>query len=107
MMPDIQIQKPITFRVPEDIVTRHTTHLVISPLPGRYILSFFETLPPIVVGETEQEKRATWEKITHIPATCVARLVVAEADIGGFIQVLQQQQQLMKQQVMQDFKAFA
>lgn len=101
------IQKPIAFATPADIRTVHASHLVCSPLPGRYILSFFECLPPLIIGNTDTDKQAEWAKIKEIPATCVARLVVAEADLGSFIQVLQQQQAQMKAQALGGFKAFA
>jgi hypothetical protein len=106
-MPDTMIHKPITFVIPYDIHTRNTSHLVVQPLPGRYILSFFECLPPLVIGNTDSEKQRELEKIQSIPATCVARLMVAESDLAGFLQVLQQQQMQMKQQGVQGFKAFA
>ncbi len=101
-MPDAMIQKPITFRVPADITTTHCTHLVVQPMPGRFLLSFFEVLPPLIVGETEQDKRQQWDRISSVQATCVARLCVAAADLEGFVHVLQQQQQLAQQQTMQE-----
>ena len=106
-MPLDQIQKPLTFTTPDGLQTIHATHLVVNPLPGRYLLSFFEVLPPIILGNTDDERRREWDKITTITAPCVARLLVAEADLGAFIQVLQQQQAQMKQQTHGDFKAFA
>ena len=106
-MPDL-VQKPIRFFLPSDLHTAHTTHLVCAVLPGRYILTFFECLPPLVLGVTDAEKQQEWGRITEIPATAVARLIVAEVDLPNFIQVLQQQQQQVQvhKQGLQGFKAF-
>ena len=96
-MADVQIQKPLTFTTPADVTTRHTTHLLCQQLPGRYLLSFFEAVPPIIMGQTDAERQQEWSKIPSIQATCVARVLVAEADLASFIQVLQQQQAAAKQ----------
>jgi hypothetical protein len=106
-MVETQIQRPITFTVPENIQTLNATHLLVQPCQGHYLLYFFECLPPFVMGNTDAEKKLQWEKIGSIPATCVARMIIAEQDLASFVQVLQQQQALMKQQSTQSFKAFA
>ena len=100
------IQKPILFITPADIHTMHASHLVVQPLPGRYLLSFFEVIPPLIMGTTDAERQVDWGKVANIPATCVARLVIADVDLAGFIHVLQQQQTAMKQQAVQHFQAF-
>lgn len=105
-MPNM-VQKPLTFITPAHIMTQHASHLIVQALPGRYILSFFECLPPLILGNTEREKQHEWDKISSIHATCVARLIVAEADVSSFIQVLQQQQEATKQQALHGFKSFA
>lgn len=106
-MPESHIQKPLKFSTSPDIFTRHASHLLAQQLPGRYLLSFFEALPPIITGQTDTERQQEWSKIQAIEAQCVARLVVAEADLPGFIQCLQQQIAAMKQAQAGGYKAFA
>ena len=79
---------PIEWIVPEDIVGRYATNIVIQHSEHEFIISFFEVWPPIVLG-TPEETEAQLEKIEAVRAECVARLIVSAERLPVFIKVLQ------------------
>jgi hypothetical protein len=80
---------PLVWRVPEDISTRYATNLVVQHSEHEFIISFFEAIPPLLIGEPA-EIRAELEKLGDIEARCVARVVVAAKRMPEFVRVLQQ-----------------
>jgi hypothetical protein len=86
----------ITFH-PSTEPTHHATHLVVQTMPGKYVLSFYECLPPLIIETTPEAQRAAWERIPTIEARCVTRLIVSADDLPSFLQTLQQQLQQAQQ----------
>lgn len=74
---------PIDWRTPESTVSRYATNLVIQRTENEYVLSFFEVLPPIILGETQK-------KLDSVTAECVARIIVAAGKMPDFVNVLQE-----------------
>lgn len=85
---------------PEALQSHFVTNMVIQHEPDIFILSFFQTWPPAIVGETDEEKRGAFDSIESIKATCVARLVVTPDKMREFLAVmtenLEKYEQLMK-----------
>ncbi len=79
---------PMVFEVPEDIVSRYATNIVIQQSGQEFIVSFFEANPPIVLG-TAEESRATMERLGEVRARCVARVVVSPGRMKEFVRVFQ------------------
>jgi hypothetical protein len=82
------IALPIEWHVPEDIVSRYANNIVVQYSQHEFIISFFETLPPLVVGPPE-EIEAKLEQTMAAQANCVARIIVAVDKMPGFMQVMQ------------------
>lgn len=79
---------PIAWIVPDDLVTRYATNIVVQHSEHEFFLSFFEADPPIILGSRE-EALATIEQLGSLKAKCVARIVVAPKRMREFVRVLQ------------------
>jgi len=86
----VQLTKEVSvkYTFPEDLKTQFVSNLVIQHEPGIFILSFFETLPPFILGETEEEKRMVLEKIEFIESKCLARLIITPEKMEAFIKAM-------------------
>src|SRR5258707_7592115 len=80
---------PIEWYIPENIVTRYATDMVVQSSPLEFVISFFEAYPPLLIG-TPEEAKAQAEKLDSIRATCIARFIVSPGKITEFVAVLQQ-----------------
>jgi hypothetical protein len=76
-------QVPIEWRIPDYIVSRYATNMVVQKAEHEYIISFFELQPPIILEETANQ-------LASMPADCVARIVVSASKYPEFVAVLQQ-----------------
>jgi hypothetical protein len=81
-------QVSIKYTFPEDLKTQFVSNLVIQHEPGIFMLSFFETLPPIILGETEEEKHMVLEKIEFLESKCLARLIITPEKMEAFIKAM-------------------
>lgn len=79
---------PLEWHVPEDVSSRYATNLIVQHSEHEFIISFFEAVPPLVLGEPE-EVRTQLEKLGTIQARCVARVIVAAGRMPEFVRVLQ------------------
>jgi len=79
---------PIEYHVPDGVVSRYATNLVVRHGEHEFILSFFEVQPPIMLGTHEQVEEQ-WQTLDAIRAECVARVVVAAEKMPSFIEALQ------------------
>lgn len=79
----------IVFDVPEGIRTQFATNLVAQHTDHEFIVTFFEVLPPILVGTPEVQKQQV-EAIKEVRGTCLARIVIPASRMPDFIQVLQE-----------------
>jgi len=82
-----QIAVPIQWHVPEDLTCQYATTLVVQQTEHEFMLSFFRTAPPLIVG-TPEEQKAQLEQIGHVRADCVARIIVAAGRMPEFVQLL-------------------
>jgi hypothetical protein len=80
---------PILWNVDKGIATRHATNMVIQASPHEVLLSFFEALPPILIG-SPAEVQEQLAKMPGLEAHCVARIVVAPGRLKEFVQILSQ-----------------
>ncbi|MBU1751223.1 MAG: DUF3467 domain-containing protein [Chloroflexi bacterium] len=79
---------PIKWYYPEDLITRYVTNLIVQHGEQEFIVSFFEILPPAILGTPEQQE-AQLERIDDIQATCVARIVIPAEKMSIFVKALQ------------------
>ena len=83
------VKLPIAWQIPDDIVTRYATNIVVQHTEHEFIVSFFEVRPPMLLGLPE-ERRAALHKIEQVEARCVGRVVIAPERMQEFIDVLQE-----------------
>jgi len=79
---------PIKWHIPDNLITRYSNNVVIQSNGAEFILSFFEVIPPILIGSPD-DIQVNLEGVDSIPATCVARVVVSIAQVQAIIDTLQ------------------
>jgi hypothetical protein len=84
MADEISKELPIEWHIPDGMTGRHATNIVVQYVEGEYVVSFFELVPPIVLGEPEERLKQI-EQLTSVRAQCVARIVVPAHKMEGFI----------------------
>jgi hypothetical protein len=89
MADEVSKELSIEWYVPADLVSRHATNIVAQYAEGEYIISFFEIVPPMVLGEPEERLKQI-EQLASVRAQCVARIVVPMHKMESFIGVLVQ-----------------
>ncbi|NPV57633.1 MAG: hypothetical protein HPY76_13315 [Anaerolineae bacterium] len=88
-MPEkIYHELPIRWNIPEGIVARYATNIVVQHTNDEFILSFFEIKPPILLGEPE-EIAEQLKDLQAVNATCVAQVIVAKNRMADFIKALE------------------
>ena len=90
-----EFEVPINWSYPEDLKTNFVTNLVVQHTDQEFILSFFETLPPLLLGEVKKED------LKSVNAKCVARVVVTPKRMEEFINVMQSNLNIFKQKLNQ------
>jgi len=86
--PASEKQVSIEWHIPEGTVSRYATNMVVQHSEQEFILSFFELLPPIILGSPQELEKL--EMMSSVRAECIARVIVSTERIPKFIQVLQQ-----------------
>ena len=81
-------QASIEWHIPEGTVSRYATNMVVQHSEQEFILSFFELLPPIILGTPQELEKL--DKMTSVRAECIARVIVSADRMPKFIEVLQQ-----------------
>jgi hypothetical protein len=81
-----EIEIPIEWHVSDAIETKYATNMVVQHGDHEFIISFFETKPPLIVGPPSKEVLAN---LKTIRAECIAQIVVASPRMPKFLQALQ------------------
>jgi hypothetical protein len=88
---------PLEWRVPEDLETHFATNVVVSHSEAEFFLTFFEMVPPFILGDVEK-----LAALKSVPAVAVARVAVAadrmEAVIGAMKRNLENYRKTKEQQ---------
>ena len=82
-----KIQIPIAWYYPEDLITRYSTNLLVQAAENEIILSFFEIIPPILLGSPD-DIEAQLEQTEAIKAKCVARIIVSGEKFPDFLKAM-------------------
>jgi len=85
--PEIKKKIPIEWHVPEDVATQYANNIVVQHTENEFIVSFFETIPPLIIGSPEDIKTQI-DGMEEIRSKCVARIIFASEKMRGFIQAL-------------------
>lgn len=85
--PKIEKGVPIEWHVPEEIVSQYANNMVVQHTDNEFIVSFFETLPPLIIGSPE-DTRAQFDEVKEVRAKCLARIIIPPNKMKDFIQAL-------------------
>ena len=75
---------PLEWRVPEDLETHFATNVVVSHSEAEFFLTFFEVVPPFILGDVEK-----LAALKSVPAVAVARVAVAADRMEAIIRAMQ------------------
>lgn len=81
----VAIELPIDFHVPEGYVSRYATNLVVQHTEHEFIITFFEIVPPLILGTNKEDKL---RNLDAIRAECVGRIIVARDRMPDFVEAL-------------------
>jgi len=73
---------------PPDLQTHFVQSVVAQHQVDYFVLSFFEVWPPLILGETEDEKRREVETLESVDAKCVARFVLTPDRMREIVDIL-------------------
>lgn len=82
------VNVPLDFHIPKDIISRYATNMTIQPGENEFIISFFEVIPPMLLGTPEERARKI-KSLKEVRAECVARVIVAADKLPSFIEAMQ------------------
>ena len=52
--PPDQVSLPVNFLIPDNMVSRYATNLLVQHTEQEFVISYFEARPPVVLGGAEQ-----------------------------------------------------
>ncbi len=85
---NIGVEVPIEWSMPESMVSRYATNLVVQNGEHEFTLNFYEVRVPIILGSPDEQIEQL-SKIDSVRADCVARIIIAADRLEEFISVLQ------------------
>lgn len=74
----------IEWEVPDHTETIFSNNVIVQHTDQEFILSFFVTFPPIILGDTRK-----LESLDSIKAKCVSRIVLTPEKMKSLIQAMQ------------------
>jgi hypothetical protein len=83
-------QVPIERFFPEGLTSRFVNNVVVQHQNDSFIISFFEVIPPLILGDTEEERERILNSINSVKAECVARLIVSPQKMEEIIAAMSQ-----------------
>jgi hypothetical protein len=79
---------PVEWHIPDDLVPRYATNMVVQHSKYEFKLSFFDIQNPVILGSVEERQKAM-ERLQGVRAKCVGQIVVNPARMKEWISVLQ------------------
>ena len=83
-----KIEIPIEWNIPDDLVARYATNMVVQRLENEFIISFFEIKPPIILLEPDKIE-SKLKELKSIRANCVAQIIVSDDKMPNFVSALE------------------
>lgn len=83
------VEVPLEWFVPDGVPTHYVTNVVVQNTTGEFVVSFFEALAPIILGNPD-EVAAQRKLIKTVRARCVARVVLTPNRMESMINALVQ-----------------
>lgn len=75
---------------PDELQSHFVNNVTVQHEPEYFVLQFFELWPPMIIGETDEEKLEALKKINQIEAKCVTRLVLTPAKMREVVDLMMQ-----------------
>jgi len=75
---------PVKYNIPDNIITRYATNMVVQVIENEFKISFFEQFQPIILDKNQPLPK-------EIQANCVASVIVTAKKMPKFLEVLQDQ----------------
>ncbi len=69
------VKIPIDYSHAEKITSQYANNVVIQHTDHEFVISFFEILPPVILGEIDDVRRGL-EELEKLYAKCVSKIVV-------------------------------
>ena len=76
------VKVPIRWNIPDSLVTRFASNMVVQRIEDAYKISFFETFPGIRLGPEEKVP-------SEVTANCVASVVITADKLQSVVKALQ------------------
>ena len=95
--------KPVKWTGYESLRTEHATNLVVQSHGSELTLLFFEYQPPLTTG-TPEEQASQIEKLPHVEAKCVAKIVMSAPNAAQASNVILEQLSYFKSAVQDAIK---
>src|ERR1700733_7887186 len=73
----IEYEVPMDWKIPDGLVSRYANQSMVVTQEFEYIISFYESNPPILMAKTQEELHEMAKGVKSLPAECVARIIVA------------------------------
>ena len=89
---------PLAREIPSGQIGVLSNHFVIQHDGPEFHLLFFQTQPPIVLADTEEERRKALEEIQSVRSVCIARIIVSAERLPSIISAMQEN---LEKQVLQ------
>lgn len=86
LIPTVEI--PIEWNIPDNLVARYATNMVVQRLENEFLISFFEIKPPIILGEPDKIE-SKLKELKSLRADCVAQIIVSEDKMPSFVSALE------------------
>jgi len=83
-----QIELPLEWSIPDNVIARYATNIVVQRAEHEFIISFFEVKPPLLLG-TPDEIIEQAKKLNVVRANCVAQIIVASDKMPSFVEALE------------------
>ena len=80
---------PVEFVFPEPPITRFADHMLIQHTEHEFIVSFFESASPVLLGKPEDNLEAL-KRLGSVKAYCVARIVISAGRMPSMVKALQE-----------------
>jgi hypothetical protein len=80
---------PVVWVGADDLPVQFANHFVVTVQPGEIFLTVGTLVPPAVLGDTAEERKASVEKITYVPVKPIARLGFTPARLKELMKVFE------------------
>jgi hypothetical protein len=86
--PPESVAASIRWMIPESITPQYATNFVVQRMQHEYLISFFQLLPPLLIGDPEQVLEMLKQNST-LEAKCIFQVMIAEDRLSELTALLE------------------